>query len=101
MLTRGAPLRRNPMLADAFSTFSTMNYGELMGFIALTGGLLIGFVAVVGGLWTEIRKTEISAGLKHDMLERGMSADEIRTVLDAGRKRSCKTAESSYAPRCA
>jgi hypothetical protein len=78
-----------------------MNYGEMMGFIALTGGLLIGFVAVVGGLWTEIRKTEISAGLKHDMLARGMSAQEIRTVLDAGRKRSCPAPEASYASSCA
>jgi hypothetical protein len=73
------------MLADMFSRF---NFGELMGFLAVGGGLLIGLVAIVGGYWTEIRKTEISAALKQDMLSRGMSADEIQTVLDAGSDRS-------------
>jgi hypothetical protein len=73
------------MLADAFSRF---NFGELMGFLAVGGGLLIGLVAIVGGYWTEIRKTEISAALKQDMLSRGMSADEIQTVMDAGTDRS-------------
>jgi hypothetical protein len=69
-------------------TLSNMNYGQLMGFVALTGGLLIGLVAVAGGLWLENRKVEIAAGLKHDMLDRGMSAEEIRLVLDARKRRS-------------
>jgi hypothetical protein len=64
------------------------NFGPLMGFIALTGGLLIGFVAVLGGIWSDVRKKEIAAGLKHDMLERGMSAEDICMVLDAGKKSS-------------
>jgi len=82
-------------------TLSRMNYGEMMGFVALAGGLLIGFIAVLGGLWTEVRKTEIAAGLKHDMLERGMSAGEIQTVLDAGTHRSGRRATASYSPWCA
>lgn len=61
-----------------------LNYGEMMGFLGLGGGLMLGLVAVVGGLWFEMRRTEIAAGLKHDMLDRGMSADEIKTVLEAG-----------------
>jgi hypothetical protein len=67
---------------------SRLNFGEMMGFIALTGGLLIGFVAVLGGIWSDVRKREIAVGLKHDMLERGMSAEDIRMVLDAGKKSS-------------
>jgi hypothetical protein len=82
-------------------TLSRMNYGEMMGFVALGGGLLIGFIAVLGGVWSEIRKTEIAAGLKHDMLERGLSAGEIQTVLDAGTKRSGRGAAASYSPWCA
>jgi len=74
-----------PMLADTLSRF---NFGELMGFLAVGGGLLIALVAIVGGYWTEIRKIEISAALKQDMLSRGMSADEIQTVLEAGTDRS-------------
>ncbi|HXY32731.1 MAG TPA: hypothetical protein VEI07_00805 [Planctomycetaceae bacterium] len=69
--------------------FSTMNYGQFMGLLALGGGLLIGLVAVLGGLLAEIRKTEIAGMLKQDMLARGMSAEEIRTVLKAGMNTSC------------
>jgi hypothetical protein len=81
------------MLADALSRF---NFGELMGFLAVGGGLLIGLVAIVGGFWVESRKTEINAALKHEMLSRGMAADEIKMVLDAGTNRSEK-GEHSHA----
>ena len=75
------------MLADFLSRFQ---FGELIGFLAVGGGLLIGLVAVAGGLWVEIRKNEIAAALKQDMLGRGMSPDEIKMVLDAGSDRSRK-----------
>jgi hypothetical protein len=41
-------------------------------------------VTVIAYFWSEVRREEIRAGLKHAMLERGMSASEIRTVLEAG-----------------
>jgi hypothetical protein len=50
-------------------------------------GTLIPIVAIVFGCITEyLRKTrqaEIDASLKREMLERGMSADDIRKVLEA------------------
>jgi hypothetical protein len=73
------------MLADMFSRFE---FGELMGFLAVGGGLVIALVAVAGGLWVEMRKTEINAALKQDMLSRDMSPEEIKMVLDAGTHRS-------------
>ena len=42
--------------------------------------------AVVGTLansWTKVRRAEIEAALKHDMIERGMSAEDIQKVLEA------------------
>ena len=72
---------------------SRLPVGELIALVSIGGGLLIGLVAVAGGIWSDVRKREIAAGLKHDMLDRGMSADEIRTVLDAGTKRSGKCAD--------
>jgi hypothetical protein len=63
--------------------------------VSVSGGLLIGLVAVLGGIWSDVRKREIAAGLKHDMLNRGMSAEEIRTVVDAGTKRSGQREEES------
>lgn len=79
---------------------SKFNAGEIIGLVAVTGGLLCGLLAIVMGIWHENRKTEVNAVLKQDMLNRGMSADEIRMVLDAGTPRSgkgCSTGQSSNA----
>jgi hypothetical protein len=78
-------------MADLLSKFAS---GDLVGLVAVAGGLLCGIIAVVGGIWLEMRKSEIAASLKQDMLNRGMSADEIRTVLDAGTKNSRKGEKS-------
>jgi hypothetical protein len=70
------------------------NGGELIGFVAVAGGILIGLVCglagILTGCWEKIRRTEIAAALKRDMLNRGMSAEEIRTVIEAGSKYSRK-----------
>ena len=63
---------------------SKFNAGELIGLTAVAGGLLCGALAIVMGVGLAIRKTELEAGLKRSMLERGMSAEEIRMVMDAG-----------------
>jgi hypothetical protein len=78
---------REKTMTDLLSRFDSE---QLIGLVAVSGGLLCGLIAIVGGFWLQIRKAEIGAALKQDMLNRGMSADEIRTVLDAG---------SSVAPR--
>jgi hypothetical protein len=80
-----------------YDIISRWNFGEFIGFTSIAGGLLVGLVAIVGGYWSGIRKKEISAALKHDMLERGMSAQDIRTVLDAGTKRSRRANAESRA----
>ncbi len=77
--------------------FSKMNFGELIGLVSVGGGLLIALVAVAGGMWTNVRKAEIEADLKHEMLNRGMSAEEIRTVIDAGTERSAAKMDSCHA----
>jgi hypothetical protein len=76
-----------------------MEPGELIGLVAVAGGLLCGIVGIVMGCWLEMRKVAGANDLKQNMLERGMSAEEIQTVLDAGAdsagksrcgKRSCR-----------
>lgn len=79
-----------------FEFLSRFNFGELLGFLSVGGGLLIGLFAVAGSMWNEVRKTEAAASLKQDMLNRGMSAEEIRTVLDAGTKHSGRIAGKSH-----
>jgi uncharacterized membrane protein len=64
--------------------------GELLGLAAIVGGLLCGITAIIAGAWQKARRAEVAAALKHDMLNRGTSAEDIRTVLDAGSKGSRK-----------
>jgi hypothetical protein len=72
-------------MAEILSKFSA---GELIAVIAIVGGLLVGLFVMMADYWHRIRKAEIAAKLKHDMLDRGMSAEEIRIVLEAGTKKS-------------
>jgi hypothetical protein len=44
---------------------------------------LICVVPTVAHYWYKLRKHEIDAALKREMIERGMTADEIQKVLDA------------------
>ncbi|HEV3163236.1 MAG TPA: hypothetical protein VGZ22_04290 [Isosphaeraceae bacterium] len=69
-----------------FELLSRFNPGELIGLVAVGGGLFCGLTAIVMGVWHANRRLEIVAALKQDMLDRGMSADDIRTVLDSGSK---------------
>jgi hypothetical protein len=68
-------------MTEMWSQFSP---GEFIGLVAVSGGLLCAIIATTMGIWLEFRRTEIAGALKQDMLNRGMSADEIRTVLEAG-----------------
>jgi hypothetical protein len=63
--------------------------GQVIAIVAVTGGLLIAAVSVITGAWVRIRQTEATAALKQDMLNRGMSAEEIRSVIEAGAKGRC------------
>ena len=63
-----------------------MGPGHLIGLVAVAGGLVCGIVAIVMGVGLEIRRVELAAALKKDMLERGMTAEEIRIVMEAGSK---------------
>jgi hypothetical protein len=74
--------------------------GELIGLLVVlvpvVGGLLCGMVAIIAGNWRKIRRAEMEAALKQDMLNRGMSAEEIKTVLEAGSRSSRKDFRSHH-----
>jgi hypothetical protein len=76
---------------------SKFNAGETIALVAVGGGLLIpllcGITAILFDGWYKIRQL----ALKQEMLNRGMSAEEIRLVLDAGRKASRKESKRQQA----
>ena len=71
------------MMSEFFSKFTG---DDLQSLLAIGGGLLCGLTAIIAAFWYRLRKAEIAASLKQDMLNRGMSAQDIKTVLEAGGK---------------
>jgi hypothetical protein len=73
--------------------------GAFVGLVALVGGLLIPLVAIIGGLMYKHRKLQVEAALKQQMIERGMSADEIQEVIRAARPGKAQRTCSRRNPR--
>jgi len=61
--------------------FSKFDYGQFIGLVVVIGGLLCGLVAIIGGLVVKYACHAREIALKEDMISRGMSADDIRTVI--------------------
>jgi hypothetical protein len=74
---------------------SKFDSGELIGLVAVLGTFGCGALGIIMGVGYAIRKMELAAGLKKAMLERGMSAEEIRMVMDAGERESLEHPKKS------
>jgi hypothetical protein len=57
--------------------------GIILGMIATVGGLFVGFTKIVATYYRKVQLDEMEATLKMEMIQRGMSADEITRVLEA------------------
>ena len=71
-------------MSEFLSKFSS---DELLGLVSILGAMLCGTIGLLFAFfwqWQVTRRSEITAALKQDMLARGMSADDIRAVLEAG-----------------
>jgi hypothetical protein len=67
-------------MLEFISEFGSDNF---IGLVAVVGGLLIPLTAIIGGLVYKHRRLSVEATLKQLMIERGMSAAEIKEVLEA------------------
>ena len=56
--------------------------GIILGMIATVGGLLVGFAKIVATYYRKVQLDEMEATLKMEMIQRGMSADDITRVLE-------------------
>jgi hypothetical protein len=81
-----------------YELLSKMEPGEFIGLVAVVGGLICGLVVIVTGIvmgiGLEVRRAELAFAFKREMLERGMTPEEIRVVMEAGSKhlpRRCKS----------
>ena len=76
-----------------------IGFGHFIALVAVVGGLLIPLVAIIGGLTYKHRKLQVEAALKQQMIERGMSADEIKEVIGASRSGKAHRKCSRMNPR--
>jgi hypothetical protein len=61
-----------------------MSLGPLaIPILAIVGGITIAIIAIVSSAWQKNRQVEVEAALKQDMLNRGMSAEDIERVIKA------------------
>ena len=58
--------------------------GAILGTLSIVFGCTVGAIAIITDAWRRVRQTEDNNALKQSMLDRGMSADEIATVVSAG-----------------
>jgi hypothetical protein len=59
---------------------------DAVSFLILTSCFLIAFTSIVGSMAVKIVRSNNQTKLKQEMLARGMSADDIKAILDAGTK---------------
>jgi hypothetical protein len=88
-------------MADWLSQYSPK---ELIGLASVIGGVLFLIIIIVSSHWAGVRRAEINAhlaeqelALKQQMLERGMSAEEIVLVLNAGQAKTGRAARKKDA----
>jgi hypothetical protein len=68
-----------------------LNPGELVGLLWTAGPILCARVWIILGHGLEYHRVSVAAALKKPMVERGMTPEEIRLVMDAGSERSKET----------
>ena len=58
-------------------------FGMLLGAVAIVGGITVAITKVVAAHFRRTQLDEMEATLKMEMIHRGMSAGEIKQVLEA------------------
>jgi hypothetical protein len=72
---------------DVFSKLSSEEILPIVIVAIIFGaGAVVALASIIAGCVYKIRQQTISARLKQDMLDRGMSAEEIKIVLEANQR---------------
>lgn len=68
-----------------FEMLSKWPPGAVIALVAVAGTALTFIVGILASTWSRVRRAEMAAALKQDMLNRGFTAQEIVTVVHATR----------------
>ena len=71
------------MLSDLIAKFDG---GQLIGLVAVVIGPLVAIVAIMCHQWRKVRIAEMEGALKQQMLDKGMSAEDIERVLSSSQE---------------
>ena len=84
------------------------NPRDIIPIISVIGGVIFLTTIIVTSHWASVRRTEIKnrlreaeLALKQEMIERGMSADDIIRVIDAGQRKAVRDEEDAGEPSSA
>ena len=78
------PLAQSDVWADSFFGLDDgERFVVILTVIGCSTGILISLAGVFAGVWSSVRHKQIEAELKQDMLDRGMSSEEIEQVIEA------------------
>ncbi len=87
---------------------AAQNPRELVPLVAIVGGVIFLTTIIVTSHWASVRRSETKGrlreaelALKQEMIERGMSADDIIRVIDAGQRKAVRDEEDAGEPSSA
>jgi hypothetical protein len=72
-----------PQIVETLSSDPGILLGAILGTLGILAGTTISVTAIVSEAWRKVRQTEDNNALKQSLLDRGMSADEIASVVKA------------------
>ena len=77
------PSHIGDMYAEDGKTKPITGYAGLWALIPLLGGIIIALTSILTGHYRKLQRDDMAATLKMEMIQRGMSVDEIERVLEA------------------
>ena len=77
------PVSNSSQIIQTLSQQPELLLGFLLGSLGIVAVTTIAVSAILGSKWKEVRQHEEQNALKLQMLERGMSAEEISEVVSA------------------
>lgn len=83
LIAQATELDSSGMASSLFGLEGTQRFVVILTAIGCTTFLILVIGCVAAASWSAVRQREVEAELKQDMLDRGMTAEEIEQVVKA------------------